>query len=79
MDEWIALDHCVGTRHGCVGLGKRHGHRARAVAGGFESRVLEDVNTHSLIRPGHESSVGSAQLIRKWGILMGSIPGETHW
>ncbi len=32
-------------------------------------RVLDGVNTWSLIRPGHESSVGSAQLIRIWELL----------
>ncbi len=35
-------------------------------------RVLDDVNTWSLIRPGHESSARSAQLIRRWGLLR-------HW
>jgi hypothetical protein len=69
----------VGTCRGCVGLGKRHGLCTRAVAGGIERSVLDDTNTGSLIRPGHESSVGSAQLIRRWGLIMGSIPGSTHW
>ena len=30
----------------------------------LERRVLDDSNTHTVVRPGHESSVGSAQLIR---------------
>ena len=79
MDERISLLHCAGTRLSCVGLGKRHGRCARTVAGGLERRVLDDTNTRSLIRPGHESSVGSAQLIRRWGLIMGSIPGSAHW
>jgi hypothetical protein len=33
-------------------------------------RVLDDANT-SLIRPGHEPSVRSAQLIRRWGTVQG--------
>ncbi len=45
----------------------------------LERRVLDDANTHTVIRPGHESSVGSAQLIRRWGLLMGSIPRTVHW
>ena len=60
-------------------MGRRHGRCTRAVVGGIESRVLDDGNTGSLIRPGHESSVGSAQLIRRWGLLMGSIPGSEYW
>ncbi len=44
----------------------------------LETRVLDDANTGTVIRPGHESSVGSAQLIRGWGLLMGSIPGTAH-
>jgi hypothetical protein len=42
-------------------------------------RVLDDVNVQTLIRPGHESSTGSVQLIRRWGPIMGSILGATHW
>ena len=45
----------------------------------LESRVLDGANTRTVIRPGHESSAGSAQLIRRWGLLMGSIPGAAHW
>ena len=45
--------------------GVRHGRCARAVTGGVETRVLDDFNTRSLIHPGHESSAGSAQLIRR--------------
>ena len=79
VDERISLDHCAGTRRGSVGLGKHHGLYARAVTGGLERRVLEVANTFSFIRPRHESSVGSAQLIRRWGLIMGSIPGAAHW
>jgi hypothetical protein len=43
------------------------------------SRVLDGVNTLVIIRPGHESSTGPVQLIRRWGLLMGSIPGSAHW
>ncbi len=46
---------------------------------GLEMRVLDGVNTWSLIRPGHESSVGSTQLIRRWGLFRGSAPGSVHW
>ena len=45
----------------------------------LERRVLDVANTRTVIRPGHESTVGSAQLIRRWGLLMGSSPGTTHW
>ena len=41
--------------------------------------VLDGANTWSLIRPGHESSVGSAQFIRRWGLLRESAPGTAHW
>ncbi len=33
--------------------------------------VLDGTNTWSLIRPGHESSVRSTQLIRRWVIFLG--------
>ena len=81
-DEWITLAHCAGTRRGCIGLGKHHGRCARSVEGELAWRdrhVLDGTNTLTVIRPGHESSVGSAQLIRRWGLIMGSIPGATHW
>jgi hypothetical protein len=42
-------------------------------------RVLDGANTWSLIRPGHESSVRSAQLIRRWDVLRESAPGSAHW
>ena len=45
----------------------------------LERRVLDGANARTVIRPGHESSPGSAQLIRRWGLLMGSIPGTSHW
>ena len=45
----------------------------------LERCVLDDANTHTVIRPGHESSPGSTQLIRRWGLLIGSIPGTAHW
>ena len=45
----------------------------------LEMCVPDVTNTCVVIRPGHESSVGSAQLIRRWGLLMGSIPGAAHW
>ena len=45
----------------------------------LERRVLDDANTIVVIRPGYESSPGSTQLIHRWGLLMGSIPGTTHW
>jgi hypothetical protein len=32
-----------------------------------------------LFVPGHESSVRSAQLIRRWGLLRESAPGSAHW
>ena len=44
----------------------------------LEKRVLDDTNRCTVIRPGHESSVGSALLIRRWGLFMGSIPGAEH-
>ena len=46
---------------------------------GLERRVLEGANTRTVIRPENESSVGSVQLIRRWGLFMGSIPGSVHW
>ena len=45
----------------------------------LERRVLHGANTSTVIHPGHESSVGSVQLIRRWGLIMGSIPGAAHW
>ena len=45
------------------------------MARGLEMRVFDGVNVQTIIHPGHESSVGSVQLIRRWGPLMGSIPG----
>ncbi len=43
----------------------------------FEKSVLDGANTWSLIRPGHESSVRSAQLIRRW-VFPGNLPlGQT--
>ncbi len=45
----------------------------------LERRVLDDANTRTGICPGDESSAGSAQLIRRWGLLVGSIPGSSHW
>ena len=45
----------------------------------LEMRVLDGANTRTVIRPGHESSAGSTQLICRWGLLMGSIPGVAHW
>ena len=56
-----------------------HSRCVRTMIRGLEIRVLDGTNTHSLIRPGHESSGGSTQLIRRWGLIMGSIPGATHW
>ena len=42
--------------------------------------VLDDVNAQSLIHPGHESSDGSAQLIRRWvrswDLSLGHLIGE---
>jgi len=38
-------------------------------------RVLDDANTWSFIRPGHESSTRSAQLIRRGGLFRESAPG----
>ena len=40
-------------------VGVCHGRCARTVVGGIERRVLDVANTRSLIRLGHESSVGS--------------------
>ena len=47
----------------------------------LERRVtsLDVDNTRTVVRPAHESSTGSVQLIRRWGLLMGSIPGSAHW
>jgi hypothetical protein len=42
-------------------------------------RVLDGEKTWSLIRPGHESSVRSTQLIRRWGLLRESAPGSAYW
>ncbi len=52
---------------------------SHTMTGGFQMRVLDDVKTWSLIRPGHESSVRSAQLIRRWGLFRKSAPGSSHW
>jgi hypothetical protein len=41
--------------------------------------VLDGANKWSLIRPRHESSARSAQLIRRWGLLRESAPGSSHW
>jgi hypothetical protein len=41
-------------------------------------RVLDDSNTWSFIRPGTESSVRSAQLIRRWGMRREFAPGSAH-
>ena len=40
-------------------------------------RVLDGVNTWSLIRPGHESSPRSAQFIRRWGLLRNLPLGQS--
>jgi hypothetical protein len=40
--------------------------------------VLDGVNTWSLIRPEHESSLRSVQLIRRWGLFRESTPGMNH-
>ena len=58
--------------------GSRRG-RSRVMTRGIEMSVLDVANRWSFIRPGHESSVGSVKLIRRWGLTMGSIPGSTHW
>ncbi len=42
-------------------------------------RVLDGANIRSLIRPGHESSTGSAQLIGRWGLFRRSVPGTVYW
>jgi hypothetical protein len=42
-------------------------------------RVLDGANTWSFIRPGHESSVRSVELTRRWGLLRESAPGSAHW
>ena len=77
----------MGTRHGCVCSGEcllESFCWNLALGGdqetkGLEIRGLDGVNGQSLIRPGHESSPGSVQLIRRWGLLMGSISGSVHW
>jgi hypothetical protein len=55
------------------------GRCSREMTRGLEMRVLEGANTWSLIRPGHESSVRSAQLIHRWGMLRESVPGSSYW
>ncbi len=66
------------TRRDCVGLGQRHGRCARTVTGELGESCLDDVSTLAVIRPGHESSVGSTQLIRRWGLLMGVVVIYCH-
>ena len=39
--------------------------------------VLDGTNTLSLIRPGHECTVRSAQFIRRWGLFRESVPGQS--
>jgi hypothetical protein len=51
--ERIVLDHCTGTRRGCVPSGEvvkleRDRRCSRAMARGLEMRVLDDVNVRSL-------------------------------
>jgi hypothetical protein len=60
--------------------GTRYCRCSRVMGRGLEIRVLDDANrdTRSLIRPGDESSEGSAQLIRRLGLLRESAPGSTH-
>jgi hypothetical protein len=53
--------------------------RSRSMARGLGMSVLDDSNTWSLIRPGHESSTMSTQLIRRWGLPRESTPGSAHW
>ncbi len=38
--------------------------------------VLDGENTWSLIRPGHQSSTRSGQLIRRWGLIRESVLGQ---
>jgi hypothetical protein len=61
------------------GLNPSPGRCSYTMTRGIEIRVLDDENTWSLIRPGHESSVRSSQLIRRWGLLKESTPGSVHW
>ena len=59
--------------------GTRHGRCSRVMTRGLEMCGLDDSNMRSLIRPGHESSVGSSQLIRRWGLIRRSVTGSAHW
>jgi hypothetical protein len=79
-DGWSGSpDPLSGYTSGCVWCGKLLVVVPAWWQGGFEKRVLDDTNTWSLIRPGHESSVRSEQLIRRWGLTRESAPGSEHW
>ena len=58
--------------------GERHGRYSRVMTRGLEMCGLDGTNTWPLIRPGHESSTGSTHLIRRWGLIWGSVPGTVH-
>ncbi len=64
---------------GCVWCGNHLVVVSHTMTGGFQMIVLEGVNTWSFIRPGHESSTRSVQLIRRWGLLRESAPESSHW
>jgi hypothetical protein len=59
---------------GCVWCGERMVVVPAWWQEGFEKRGLDDANTLSLIRPGLESSVRSAQLICRWSLPRESAP-----
>jgi hypothetical protein len=67
------------TRQVVFGVGNTSRCCSHSMTGGLEIRVLDDANTWSLIRPGHESSVRSANLIRRWGLPRESAPGSVNW
>jgi hypothetical protein len=55
------------------------GRCSHTMTGGLEMCVLDDTNTRSFIRPGHESSVRSAQFIPRWELIRESDTGTAHW
>jgi hypothetical protein len=46
---------------------------------GDEEQSEEGDDEVEVVKGSGESSVRSAQLIRRWGLLRESVPGSSHW
>jgi hypothetical protein len=70
--SWDDVSHFLG--------GSSHGRCSHTMVGGLEIRVLDDVNTWSLVGSGCGSFWrGPLHWIHEGGLPMGSIPGTSHW